>query len=146
METKEYTGLVDRTGWRSGPWDSEPDKIQWLDEDTKLPCLIHRNGAGGLCGYVGVSNDHPSFGKGYDDIDVSVHGGLTYADKCQGSICHVVEQGEDDDVWWLGFDCVHFNDAAPGYRFTDGGVYRDINYVKTEVQSLAKQLHSMEKK
>ena len=29
-------------------------------------------------GYVGLPDEHPCSGKGYDDIDVNVHGGLTY--------------------------------------------------------------------
>lgn len=114
IETREYRTL-DKTTWGDGPWQEEPDKRQWQDERTGLPCLIVRNNrAGNLCGYVGVPSAHPAHGKSYsywsyDDDgneaarspveaainDVEVHGGLTFADSCSHSgdesrgICHV---------------------------------------------------------
>lgn len=140
---------VDRTDWDSGPWDDEPDRIEWRSQG--MPCLIVRNGSGALCGYVGVPPGHPWHGKGYDYADASVHGGLTYADKCQagGHICHVARPGEPDDVWWLGFDCAHSGDVSPKYTalakknpiFTPGRNerYRDARFVRGEVESLARQ-------
>jgi hypothetical protein len=81
-----------------GEWNSEPDKIQWVDEATGLDCLMHRGPGGFWCGYVGVAEGHPAFGKDYDSVGVEVHGGLTYADFCQDTgdeshgICHVPER------------------------------------------------------
>lgn len=150
-----------RDGWPSGPWDTEPDKISWTDEATGRPCLIVRNAGGGLCGYVAVDPDHPLHGRDYEAPDVAVHGGLTYADRCQDGdteadgICHVPAPGAPEDVWWFGFDCVHAGDQAPGmlaslqragirnldvYRHD---VYRDVAYVVGEVESLARQLVSV---
>lgn len=60
METIEYR-TMDKSKWNRGPWDSEPDKKQWQDEATGLPCLIVRNRMGALCGYVGVPESHPLF-------------------------------------------------------------------------------------
>jgi hypothetical protein len=94
---------------------------------------------------------------GYDEIDgdISVHGGLTYADRCQGDICHVPAPGEPDDVWWFGFDCAHCWDVSPGTdalmkklgseepnvrRLDDRTMYRDLAYVRAECESLAAQL------
>lgn len=167
METKEYRNITDRTGWPDGPWDDEPDKLQWQDPDTGLPCLIKRNRWGALCGYVGVPRGHTWYGKHYDDVnpDPPVHGGLTYADKCQtvdimndphGTleeeaghlICHLVEAGEPDDVWWLGFDCGHFMDTQPGMLADlrlhgivrapyPHETYKDVGYVREECRLLA---------
>lgn len=82
METKEWR-TIDKVTWGRGPWDDEPDKKQWLDEATGLPCLAVRASAlGHWCGYVGVPVGHPAYGKGYADLDVTVHGGLTFADRC----------------------------------------------------------------
>lgn len=159
METQEWTF---DTAWReragAGQWDREPDKRQWLDDATQLPCLIVRNNMGALCGYVGVSKGHPWFGEGYDEVydladGLEVHGGLTFAGPCQtgGKICHVVEEGEDDDVWWLGFDCAHAGDYSPTANvdlrmmntfldgFSAGETYRDMDYVTFEVTGLAQQ-------
>jgi hypothetical protein len=106
-----------REKWPRGSWDNEPDKAQWPDPATGLPCLAVRNRFGNWCGYVGVTSDHPLYCKQYGDIeDINVHGGLTFSAGCHpgGHICHVPEPGEPDDVWWLGFDCGHAGDFSPG--------------------------------
>jgi hypothetical protein len=121
---------VDKSEWGDGPWQNEPDKIQWRDEATGLPCLVNRGPSGAWCGYVGVPPSHPAYEVDYDDVyelaggypdgydRISVHGGLTYSRHCahgpeESSICHVPEPGEPDNVWWLGFDCAHSGDLAP---------------------------------
>lgn len=86
METIEYR-TVDKSSWGDGPWAAEPDKRQWLDEATGLPCLIVRGPSGALCGYVGVPRGHPCHGKHYDAVyeiveDLDIHGGLTFSDLC----------------------------------------------------------------
>jgi hypothetical protein len=159
METKEYR-TIDRKekNWPSGPWDGEPDKIQFTDEATGLPCLIVRVPySGHLCGYVGVPSTHKYYGKNYEETNVSVHWGLTFADKCQPSvdeskgICHTPSGSESDDVWWFGFDCAHCDDLTPQYMFyaqTYGlpftrsatGTYKTVEFVMTECKSLAAQL------
>ena len=133
--------VVDRAGWPPGPWDNEPDKVQWTDAATGLPCLIVRNDTGGLCGYVGVAEEHPYFGVDKNDLDLGVHGGLTYSGLCQGHICHVPAPGASDRVWWLGFDCAHWSDTVPGMiQYGMRGTYRDLKYVKDECHDLAAQL------
>jgi hypothetical protein len=147
--------------WPSGPWDDEPDKAVWVDEATGLDCMIHRNRIGALCGYVGVGPDHPLHGQDRDDMDVEVHGGLTYSARCQedapenDGLCHVPEPGRPDDVWWFGFDCLHLLDTAPGLIVTNARIaalhpelgreplsytYKTFDYVKHEVEYLARQL------
>lgn len=81
MQTLEYR-TVDKSEWGPGPWQDEPDKKQWRDAATGLPCLIVRGPSGSLCGYVGVEATHAYYGKEYDDVPVEVHWGLTFASKC----------------------------------------------------------------
>lgn len=182
MKTLEYEfRQEEKSKWGEGPWDIEPDKKQWQDKKTGLPCLAVRNPVGAWCGYVGVAEGHPAFGKEYglvqsgkyaDDYsrkieeaiipDVEVHGGLTFSNFCvedgrEHGICHVVEPGENDRVWWLGFDCAHMNDYVPGveatfkelgHKWPDslekhplfGKWYRTLEYVEKECAALAKQL------
>ena len=122
MKTWQNT---DKTGWEDGPWMTEPDKAVWVDSATGLDCMIHRNPVGALCGYVGVGPDHPWHGVHYNDIDVDVHGGLTFSAACteeateDDGICHVPEPGRPHDVWWLGFDCAHAMDRMPGMEFDE---------------------------
>lgn len=168
MKTIEYK-TIDKSKWGDGPWQSEPDKKQWLDEETGYPCLIVRNGQeiGALCGYVGVHKGHPAFRKDYDAIGyIDVHGGLTFANTCgkyggeSEGICHV--SSDKRKIWWFGFDCAHLRDLAPGAKAAleeimpdhlkpsrpdshhRDDVYRDFDYVTNEVRNLAKQLKAME--
>lgn len=153
MKTIEYT-FKDKSRWGEGPWQQEPDKKQWRDEATGLPCLIVRGPHGALCGYAGVPAGHPFFGVSYHDVPAEVHGGLTFADHCrpgkgEHGICHAVEEGEDDRVWWLGFDCAHAWDHTPGtcsrapFLEEATGEYRDWAYVEDQVRLLAAQLASV---
>jgi hypothetical protein len=156
MKTKEYTGAVDRSRWAAGPWDDEPlDKRQWADPSTGLPCLAVRGPLGAWCGYVGVPEGHPMFGMDYDKVDgefgIEVHGGLTFEGFCQPEvenrgICHVVEPGEDDRVWWLGFDTGHAHDLVPSTaRYADfpDMTYRTLDYVVEQVADLARQIKNV---
>jgi len=98
MERIEYR-TVDKSQWPRGEWDDEPDKIQWADEITGLPCLAVRGPVGSWCGYVGVAPGHPLYGVAYNGCTqtpacgtnycdhspetlVSVHGGITFTDRC----------------------------------------------------------------
>ena len=152
MITKEYRTL-DKSSWPKGPWQDEPDKVQWEDEATGLPCLaVRRNPQGFLCGYVGVTQGHPLFGLGYMETEakyeIDVHGGLTFAESCQEegdpsrSICHIVDEGEDDAVWWLGFDCAHGDDIWPNPIIPPypDATYKTLTYVQQECASLAAQI------
>lgn len=139
----------EKNTWPDGPWMTEPDTLDWVDEATDMDCKIVRNAIGALCGYVAVPPGHPAHGKDYDDVGVTVHGGLTYARPCQegGEVCHVPRPGYPDDVWWLGFDCAHYMDYCPGmdrYGEKDHRRYRDIEYVQVECAELALQLKEMQ--
>lgn len=158
METKSWT-TVDKSAWGNGPWQDEPDKMQWTDEATGLACLVKRNRFGALCGYVGIPQEHPWYRKDYSDIDLpyGVHGGITYTSHCQEgddeaeTICHIPAPGEPDNVWWVGFDCAHAGDLSPGneallrkvgfyHPWEPQEVYRDLAYVQDECRSLAAQV------
>lgn len=105
---------VDRTNWEPGPWDQEPDRVQW--QHAGYACLMTRHPHhGNWCGYVGVDEASPFFAKkwGGDDFPALDHE-VNYSDFCDGHICHVPEAGMTDRVWWLGFDCGHAFDYCPG--------------------------------
>jgi len=147
--------FIDKSKWVDGPWKNEPDRKEW--KHLGFPCLIVRvENHGALCGYVAVPPGHPWHGKHYGEIEASVHGGLTYADRCDGHVCHVPAPGEPEDVWWLGFDHAHGGDMCPGRErinayysafplgdpdgsFEAYGRYRDMAYVIKGVEDLAAQ-------
>jgi hypothetical protein len=163
-ECGDHRFAIPREQWGDGPWQNEPDKLQWKTK-SGLPGLIVRNHAGAWCGYAGVDKTHPLYGVWYGEkaevLDgvspeskFEVHGGITYSDHCQGHICHVPEPGEPDDVFWYGFDCGHCNDFMPAHEAAMGTylpvrlrfvasrmyTYRDVEFVKAEVEKLAAQL------
>lgn len=135
-EAAEYK--ADRSGYGRGEWDHEPDKVLW--EHDGFDCMVVRGPLGSLCGYVGVREGHPWFGKDYDAVNADVHGGLTYGSFCQGHICHP----KPEKTFWLGFDCAHSGDLVPGMakyseRNGRGETYKDLAWVKAEVHSLVEQ-------
>lgn len=171
MSTSERTyTTIDKSAWGEGLWQSEPDKIQWVDEATGLDCLIVRQPRhGNLCGYVGVGPGHPLHGRDYGGLDdIDVHGGLTFADRCMEGlpesegVCHVPGPGRPVNVWWLGFDCAHAGDRMPGMEALLRSLppvpglselpaeirewanrlntYKTVGYVRAECASLARQL------
>jgi hypothetical protein len=101
------------------------------------------------CGYVRVSPNHPEHGKDYNDVDVDVHGGLTFGgiEPCEH---------EDGQGFWFGFDCAHCDDMEyePGFipdRLKDlyekyssihGEHYWTLDEVVVETEKLAQQLAS----
>jgi hypothetical protein len=125
--------------WGIGPWDNEPDRVEWRTA-AGYPALARRNSHFGFwCGYVAVPPGHPWHGQ--EDIPAEVHGGITYTHQCAGDICHVPGPGEPDDVWWVGFDCGHASDLHPAgpLTFLSREVYRDLEYVKAQAEALAAQ-------
>lgn len=153
--------------WGDGPWRDEPDRVEWRNPGSALPRLVLRNRLGAWCGYVGLPPWHPLHGRtawgtgGTDEQEddrinrLEVHWGITYANECRGGICHVPAPGEPAHVWWLGFDCAHSGDLAPGLAATVQSVcgrssvdrhetYRDLDYVVAHTEALAAQLEVVE--
>jgi hypothetical protein len=107
---------------------------------------------GNRCGYVAVPEGHAMHGKDYDEVDVTVHGGLTFADGTD--TYPVVAEG----LWWFGYDCAHYGDSrdpelmTPEYQkmydkglfsFFGEGTVRSLGYCVSECESLATQLKDM---
>lgn len=136
---------------------NEGDGQEWYCKTSKYHCIIKRNLHSGFwLGYVGVPDNHPCYKMGYDDVhekhdEISVHGGLTYAgwhpdDQTWNEPPHYLSRNEK--YWYLGFDCGHAYDMSPYDVFGSIRIpmekYRTKGYVKKEVNSLAKQLFSLQ--
>lgn len=70
-------------------------------ENTWLPMGVSKHGWGN--GYVKIVPGNKFFQKHYDDIDVNVHGGLTFSED-------VKDDSFDSPGYWIGFDTAHYND------------------------------------
>lgn len=83
----------------------KPFKVEREWSFAGLLCAVVQAREGGhRCGYVRVPAGHPMHGKSYEDPNVEVHGGLTFAEiePCEH---------EDGTGYWFGFDCAHSGDA-----------------------------------
>jgi hypothetical protein len=120
--------------------------------------VLRHPATGSLNGYVGVPPESRLYAVAYDDplhpavegahpdgasleLFIGVHGGLTFSGWRRD------EGGAD--YWFFGFDCNHGGDFAPHPSMERismrGGTYRDIRYVRGEVNRLAEQLVKLEK-
>jgi hypothetical protein len=116
-------------------WKIESDFIH-----NNLRCIAVMQKMGHRCGYVGLLNYHPSYGKDYSDECLSYS---DIVDKPIGKrgiipvICMTVKEGLispdvyfdvhggvtfagggngsmypiQSDLWWFGFDCAHCDDG-----------------------------------
>jgi|688.fasta_scaffold97487_9 hypothetical protein len=82
------------------------------------------------CGYIGVDKSHFLHEIEYKDIDINVHGGLTFSG-------HRISGGQS--LWWLGFDCAHSSDKT---KRNQDGTYRDLCYCIRECEVLAAQINA----
>lgn len=137
--------FIDKSTWGNGPWQSEPDGVEWHDQVTDYLCMPRRSTIGGAWGgYVGVPMGHLAYGKAPDalhtDHNFEVHGGLTYA-----------ADYATQHLWLLGFCGNHPYDLLPvlnpirqAFPITPGltppHTYRDLDYVAQECAGLTQQL------
>ena len=155
--------MINKSAWGPGPWQTEPDRLDFISHGFACLALRHPH-HGHWCGYVGVPEGHPRFGKESDEMgDLRFHGGVNYAEPCEGDICHTPAPGMPDHVWWIGGDFGHHYDISPGMEALLSGVvsdlstrdpeasrflncghgrarYRDVAYVRHEIEQLAAQL------
>ena len=145
---KEWFDLQpSRCMWEDGPWNKEPDRVQW--EHVGLPCLLIRNDLGAWCGYVGVYIESLLFGVTDIEIpsahwDVNSFESSIYNDRLWLESPPPVDAPIDLDnieeaienhvrvslrVWFFGFDCCHAGDLAPGMY----AMYRQIKQMNGHI-------------
>ena len=94
-------------------------------------------------GYILIPHNHPFYGKHYDDISISVHGGLTYGKKFNSdNFLKWIENREIhgdvtkenyqkfNNYWIIGFDTNHYGDDL--YECS-------LDYVINETDSMVDQ-------
>lgn len=150
------THKIDRTGWPKGEWDNEPDAETWVDKMTGYECKILRSDVSGAwCGYVGVTEKHPWFGKSYgDDVPVPKNildrtinldevgvinvflAVLSDKERKPGHMeiscaidCHggitFSNKQKASKLWYFGFDCGHCDDYPPAMVATLNSIGSD---------------------
>lgn len=126
---------------------SMEDPKEWPPEDglikrwtsCGLECAI-AHGLMAYCGYVKVPVGHPDVDHVYDDVDVEIHGGLTFNRRAT------------DGGMWFGFDTGHggdwtgYVDMVSGLTIESPGRIWTEEDVEKETEKLARQLAARRKK
>lgn len=143
----------------------EEDRLEF--EHAGLKCLIFRMPImGHLCGYVGITQEHPWYGKQYSQCLKGCKGKASKYFKRHDIRTYDCTWGEDSHpspeclisvhggltfsgegggeiwlsgYWWFGFDAAHYGDMVPKICSKDG-IYRDMEYMRHETERLAEQL------
>ena len=99
-------------------------------ENTWLPGMNHGWGNG----YVIIPKGHALHGKHYDEIDVDVHGGLTFSEPAKE--CKEWHDLEKDDLdgWIVGFDTAHYSDNMANW--SKARVVRETKRLKNQLENL----------
>lgn len=107
---------------------------EWITEAGFKAAILKLNDSvfriGHRCGYVGIPSTHEDHNKSYEDIDVCAHGGLTYSGDSRS---YPTISTEEENLWWVGFDCAHIDDIE-----SIGG--QTLEYCIKECESIANQL------
>jgi hypothetical protein len=93
-----------------------------------IPWIIMR-GPGSVTAYLGLPIDHPFAKLDYNDVELSVHGGLTYGSIGDGDL-------RTAEWYWLGWDYAHHMDC-PFFSFT----YPDLVSLREGTQWTAEMVH-----
>lgn len=138
---------VARATWPSGPWNDEPNRIEW--SYGGVACLALRMPTGAWSGYIGVAPGHPWYGLDEGELcEVKVHGGVTLTCACDTLRCCHVDQSCEPALWWIGFACLHAGDLSPievawlisaGFQPVSHWGYRDVRFITNEVDALAQE-------
>ena len=109
---------IDKSAWGAGPWQDEPDRVDFVHAGFACLALRHPE-HGHYCGYVALPPGHPLHGKDWGETpatrDLDFHHGINYTAPCDGGmVCHTPAPGEPDNVWWIGGDFGHTWDECPG--------------------------------
>jgi hypothetical protein len=75
-------------------------------------------------GYVFLPRNHPFYGKDYDELNIDVHGSLTFGEKFKSSYFHQWIEDKEyygdvnldnylklNEYWVIGFDTAHSGDS-----------------------------------
>ena len=85
------------------------------------------------CCYVKLDNGHKYHGKDMFDVNVDVHGGITFSYETSGD-------GRWSDGWWIGWDYAHLGDYC--YYLNDDGMMYTTEMLVEDIKDVVKQLES----
>jgi len=69
-------------------------------------------------GYVAVTKEHPWYKKHYNEINIHIHGGLTFSKFITDDHVKKGFSVEFLGLWCVGFDTCHYNDNQTNSDYT----------------------------
>ncbi len=93
--------------------------------------------------YVEIPFSHSWYGKDYDEINIVVHGGLTYSNDRL-----FISETNELKGWFIGWDYDHYDDYA-GYEemipkeFRNGGKKWTTEEIQKDVYAVCKQIEEL---
>lgn len=122
-----------------GEWIKEPDHIEF--EENGFRALILRNPTfGHLNGYLAIPMNYVLHGIDNIPHEIPSHKGWTYTSDLHPAT------GEEDEDWWIGFDCCHAGDKLPFqvnlteiqlHEYMPVAQYRNVEYVRDMLKEAA---------
>lgn len=86
-------------------------------------------------GYVILPKGHHLHGKSYNEIDVDIHGGLTFSELVNEDVVEVFGlDSKHIGSWMIGFDTCHFNDTLE--KWTKEKVQAEADLLKQRIDAL----------
>jgi hypothetical protein len=103
----------------------------WTHKD--IMCAVLFVGQSHRCGYILMPEKSPFKELSYDDLPISVHGGLTFKDSLPAV-------NTSKESIWLGFDCAHSGDTT---KFAALGHVWTLEEVAKETEKMAEQFKKL---
>lgn len=103
--------------------------------------------------YIRIPKDHKFFGKEIEQIDINVHGGITYSEE---GLC--IENGKEAEGWFIGRDYGHYGDylgfeeryprvyRSGGKKWTTKEIYKEVRAVCYQIQNSKEEKENGHKK
>ncbi len=95
-------------------------------------------GSGWGNGYVLIPKGHSLHGVHYDNIDVDVHGRLTFSQEVDSDLLTHWKELDENDIgkWVVGFDTSHLGDTLENW--TEERVEIETEYLKQQLVTYQK--------
>lgn len=97
--------------------------------------------------YIKIPEDSKYYGKDMEEIDLNVHGGVTYANNCL-----YISENQKIDGWFIGWDYAHYGDYAGyeellpqkirvgGKKWTTKEIFKEVKEACYQIQNAKEEI------
>ena len=88
-------------------------------------------------GYLVIDDKtHPWFGKEFDEIDIEVHGGLTFSREVTEELISLYKELTSEDIgsWIIGFDTAHLYDTYDQWPDKEVRIHAELYLLKPALE------------